>query len=259
MQAEPVCDPLYETGCELAVEFDPVIAELLVLSLCLWLWVLSLQVDEVVQFEGRVVRAESAHDGERRRGRWLAGIRHADELHLPSPYAFGRGREASTRSSWDSRCFRVSCHLPLFSLSACRACRARPRRQDMAQDYSRAITASLFSGNPRQSPPPLAHPCVSLPHLLTHTHTRAAQQSLISYVKTFEEQPGSSQLKARFLILAGTSPSSSPRGTSLTLSHLQPKEMARARSTRRNRTRTAHSPSGKPGNSTTCKESRSEK
>ncbi|GAA5951609.1 hypothetical protein JCM8115_005195 [Rhodotorula mucilaginosa] len=47
----------------------------------------------------------------------------------------------------------------------------------MAQDYSRAITASLFSGNP-------------------------PQQSLISYVKTFEEQPGSTQLKARFLILA---------------------------------------------------------
>ena len=43
-------------------------------------------------------------------------------------------------------------------------------------------------------------------------HTRAAQQSLISYVKTFEEQPGSPQLKARFLILAGTSPSTrSPR------------------------------------------------
>lgn len=78
----------------------------------------------------------------------------------------------------------------------------------MAQDYSRAMTASLFSGNPRQSrtrcfaaPPP---------HLLTDphppVHTHAAQQSLISYVKTFEEQPGSPQLKARFLILAGTSP-----------------------------------------------------
>ncbi|GAA5862901.1 hypothetical protein JCM3774_006681 [Rhodotorula dairenensis] len=46
-----------------------------------------------------------------------------------------------------------------------------------AQDYARAITASLFSANP-------------------------PQQSLISYVQTFEEQLGSSALKARFLILA---------------------------------------------------------
>lgn len=85
LQSEPVCDPLYEPGCELAVEFDPVIAELLVLPLSLLscsLWVLSLQVDEVVQFEGRVVGAESAHDGERSCGRGLAGIGHPNELHL---------------------------------------------------------------------------------------------------------------------------------------------------------------------------------
>lgn len=85
LQAEPVCDPLYEPGCELAVELDPVIAELLVLPLSLLscsLWVLSLQVDEVVQFEGRVVRPERAHDGERSCGRGLAGIGHPDELHV---------------------------------------------------------------------------------------------------------------------------------------------------------------------------------
>lgn len=35
----------------------------------------------------------------------------------------------------------------------------------------------------------------------------AAQQSLVSYVQTFEQQPGSTALKARFLILAGSLPS----------------------------------------------------
>lgn len=113
MQSEPVCDPLYEPGSELSVYFYPVIGELLVLSVSVSVSVrvLSLQVDEVVQFEGRVVGAESAHDGEGSCGRWQAWIGHADELHRPTRYAVhsrlsGRARERSS-SSRHSRCFRV--------------------------------------------------------------------------------------------------------------------------------------------------------
>ena len=67
--------------------------------------------------------------------------------------------------------------------------------------------SSLATRVSLHSPLGFGCPTSTDPHARTRTHTRAAQQSLISYVKTFEEQPGSPQLKARFLILAGTSPS----------------------------------------------------
>ncbi|GAA5835794.1 hypothetical protein JCM9279_004648 [Rhodotorula babjevae] len=52
----------------------------------------------------------------------------------------------------------------------------------MAQDYSRAIIHSLFAQQPGSPHPP--------------------QETFLAYCQTFEDQPGSTQRKARFLILA---------------------------------------------------------
>lgn len=173
LQAEPVCDPLYEPGCELAVEFYPVLAELLVLSLCslCLCWVLSLQVDEVVQFEGRVVGAESAHDGKRSCGRWLARIRHADELHpVLSPLLAGE-RERCTQSR---RRIRGA------SASECHLSPSEPVEQEgsrLQRDGARLLTRHHcvpLLGQPASVPP--SPPCSAAPPAHPHTHTHTHMQ-----------------------------------------------------------------------------------
>lgn len=63
----------------------------------------------------------------------------------------------------------------------------------------------------RSSRNPLGHltlvrpPCPRPHPASTDSHTRAAQETFIAYVHTLEDQPGSPQRKARFLILAGQS------------------------------------------------------
>lgn len=63
LQPEPVCDSFDITCCELPVQLNPVLAQVFVgLSR-----VLRLQVDEVRQFERRVVRPVLPDDGQRGR------------------------------------------------------------------------------------------------------------------------------------------------------------------------------------------------
>lgn len=79
LQPEPVCDSFDVAGCELPVEVDPVVAQVLVrLSR-----VESLQVDEVRQFDGRVVRPVLPDDGQRSRsaGQLELGRGYAEQRH----------------------------------------------------------------------------------------------------------------------------------------------------------------------------------
>lgn len=113
----------------------------------------------------------------------------------------------SSSSRFEAR--RLLFVLP-FSLARAHSVQTEDEAMAAAVDYSRAITASLFSspqgsnaprastGPPPPSPPSRAHPLAP-----------TAAESYIAHVQTFETVPGSPERKPRFLILSGEP--SSPR------------------------------------------------
>lgn len=214
MQSEAVGYALDEPGCELAVQVNAVVAE------GVRVVPRSLQMDEMVDFERRQVSPESANDGERRRPTRLGGLRrrrNAQQSHLAGVSSGDWPQQGRVKSARAAREQRQTDDLGGLDALAPAFPRRRPySAPEASAEHGAGSIESDYGVAVLREPAYASFAVLGLPHLehlkaADTVNTRStASASLVSYVKTLEEQPGSPHPKARFLILAGK-PTPPPR------------------------------------------------